>query len=95
MKPQTAQDENDLKSTWSVRGVQDLSLNHNYPSAIKVVYIEHWGKETVEANIQGQTWLDLYKSADKCITDSGDKHHVFIEDFVPLENGRLELITGS
>lgn len=36
----------------------------------------------------------MYVIADRLIEDSGDQHHIFVEDFVE-KNGKIELITGS
>jgi hypothetical protein len=37
----------------------------------------------------------LYVVADKLITDSGDKHHVFIERLYEKADGTIGLVTGS
>ena len=98
VKKQPSQEDSWKKSNWSVDGVDDFSLQHDYPSARKVVYTrtsQTLGKLVFESEIQGKTWLDLYKAANKCIVDSGDLHHVFIEGFNLMKDGNLELFTGS
>lgn len=43
------------------------------------------------------TWLDLWFAADAAMSASGDEHHIFIEQFVPVKDSPrvLELWTGS
>jgi hypothetical protein len=62
-----------------------------------VVYRNHWGKNPVSCSINGATWAALWVAANACIRDSGDDHHIFIEDFRPdPEDARtLLLSTGS
>lgn len=36
----------------------------------------------------------MYVIGDRLIEDSGDEHHIFIEDFIE-KNGKIELVTGS
>jgi|GEM_PF-1896149 hypothetical protein len=87
------------KSYWSISADNDfinMSFNHPYVGATEVSYPAdmQWGKAS-SVKIEGPTWLDLWKAADKAIQESGDEHHVFIEDFYELENGVLQLHTGS
>jgi hypothetical protein len=51
----------------------------------------------VSCSINGATWAALWVAANACIRDSGDDHHIFIEDFRPdPEDARtLLLSTGS
>jgi hypothetical protein len=39
-------------------------------------------------------YTTMYVIGDRLIEDSGDQHHVFIEDFIE-KNGKIELVTGS
>jgi hypothetical protein len=84
-------------SVWSIYEVDNLSDRHPYADADRVVYKDHWGKNPVSCSINGSTWAALYIAANACIRDSGDDHHIFIEDFRPDENDSrtLYLSTGS
>lgn len=90
-------DELGLQAIWSIYEVKNLSERHNFADAQRVVYKDHWGKKTVECQINGLTWAALYVAADACIRDSGDGHHVFIEFFGPSKDDPKTLIlqTGS
>jgi hypothetical protein len=84
-----------LRSIWSIFEVNDL--DDRYPfEATKVHYKDHWGNP-VTTDIVGATWKALYVAADKAILDSGDNHHVFIEQFTPSkeDSSILILSTGS
>jgi len=90
---------NGLQAIWSIyeldqHGFLDL---HPFEGATHVVYDSHWGQGDPEAEIQGGTWADLYRVADRVIQQSGDNHHIFIEQFTPIKDrpGYLRLITGS
>jgi hypothetical protein len=85
------------QSTWSIYEVKDMSDRHPFEGANRVVYKDHWGKEAVQASVNGLTWSALFVAANACIRDSGDKHHHFIETFTPDKNdpGTLILSTGS
>lgn len=86
---------NGFVSMWSIYdGVNDPNEPSPYV-ARTMAYNNHWG-EPVEVSLpEGKlTWLDLWKAADKCIQESGDNHHVFIEGF-RQNGGVLELVTGS
>lgn len=85
-----------LRSIWSIYEVDNLSERHPFEGATTVVYKDHWGKP-VSKQINGATWAALYVAADACIRDSGDDHHVFIEQFKPIKGSdfELNLSTGS
>jgi hypothetical protein len=91
------QEELGLQAVWSVYEVDNLSDRHPFEGADRVVYKNHWGKEPVSVSINGLTWTALYVAANACIRDSGDDHHVFIEDFkIAKDDPRtLVLSTGS
>lgn len=86
-----------LGSIWSVYEVEDLSQPHPYTAAREVCYSDHWGEGPVYETIEGNTWADLYRAADRCIRRSGDGHHIFIEHFEPVAKmpHQLRLTTGS
>ena len=86
---------NGFVSMWSIYdGVNDPNELSPYEGKT-MTYLDNWG-EPVEVTLPpGKlTWLQLWEAADKCIKESGDKHHVFVEGF-RKNGGILELITGS
>ena len=93
------QSENGLRSIWSVYElpIHGFLKDHPYKGALQVAYGQHWGDEPVFEEIQGGTWADLYRAADRCIRRSGDDHHIFIEAFTVNPNCPQQLIlhTGS
>ena len=84
-------------SEWSIYTVEDMSDRHPFEGADRVVYRDHWGKNPVSSSINGLSWAALWVAANRCIRDSGDEHHAFIERFEPdAEDPRtLVLSTGS
>lgn len=87
-------EEHGFKTIWSVYEVADL----NAPfagAATHVLYKDHWGKTEVSVPINGNTWVDLWLAAERAIEQSGDNHHIFIEAFIPGDEGVLVLSTGS
>ena len=85
------QDQSGLRSIWSIYSVASCNDPHPHSGARELMYNRHWGAEPVKVSIQGNTYLDLYRAADVAIAQSGDRHHVFIEDFQDLGEGVLEL----
>lgn len=83
-----------LDAIWSVSEIDDLNKPHPFEGVTKVVYRNHWGRKPVSCTINGNTWAALYVAANACIRDSGDNHHVFIENFTK-EDDTLILSTGS
>lgn len=83
-------------SIWSMYEVDNLHEPHPYGKDAKIVYTEHWGKgdKTDAYPIEGDTWGDVYRAANRAIAESGDEHHVFIEGFVK-KGEALHLVTGS
>lgn len=88
-------DANHFRSRWSIPGVADFSAPHPYTNKWFLLYDGHWGERAVTVTIEGSTWLDLWRAADTAITESGDEHHVFIEDFDENTDDTLTLTTGS
>ena len=92
-------EENQLTTIWSVYELQEHGFlqDHPYKGALQVCYKDHWGDKGVFEEIQGTTWADLYRAADRCIRRSGDSHHIFIEAFTPNRDcpEQLVLHTGS
>ena len=83
-----------LSSIWSIYEVEELAQPHPYEGAKYVTYKRFWGEGIVTKAIHGNTWAALYVAANACIRDSGDDHHVFIEDFRKSGDALL-LTTGS
>lgn len=83
-----------LSTVWSMYEVENLSDRYPYEGAKSVTYSDHWGGKTVVVPINGLTWAALFVAADAAIRDSGDQHHVFIEQFVQ-KGDTLLLTTGS
>jgi hypothetical protein len=83
-----------LDTIWSVTEVDNLSEPHPYEGVKYVTYKRFWGEGVVTQAIHGNTWAALYVAANACIRDSGDDHHVFIEDF-RKSGDTLLLTTGS
>lgn len=86
-----------LRSIWSNYEVNNLTDRHPFEGVDRVVYKNHWGPKPVQCSVNGLTWAALYVAADACIRDSGDDHHVFIEDFTLDKDDARTLIlsTGS
>lgn len=84
-------------SNWSIYEVEDLGERHPFEHADRVLYENHWGGAPVSVSIQGLTWQALWVAANAAIRDSGDSHHVYIEDFRahPEDPRTLLLSTGS
>jgi len=84
-------------STWSIYEVDNLADRHPFHGAVKVMYKDHWGAKPVTRDVVGATWAALYVAANACIRDSGDSHHIYIEQFKPSKEDASVLIltTGS
>ena len=91
---ESVQKELRLDAIWSMFEIDDLNKPHPFEGVVKVVYRDHWRKNPVSCAILGNTWAALYMAANSCIRDSGDNHHVFIENFTK-EDDVLILSTGS
>lgn len=85
------------ESIWSIYEVNDLSDRYPFEGVDRVVYKDHWGDKPVSCSVNGLTWAALYIAANACIRDSGDRHHIYIEDFEPSkEDPRTPIMqTGS
>lgn len=88
--------ENLFTTVWSITEVEDLySIAYGFVGAEKLVYEDNWDDKTVEVEITGDRWIDLWAAADKAIKESGDNHHCFIEAFKHKSHNTLRLVTGS
>lgn len=83
--------ENDFVSVWSIFEVEDINSKHflNSGSRMRIYY------EGAALDIEGKTWLDVWRIADELIKMSGDFHHIFIEKIEKSNFKNYELITGS
>lgn len=90
--------QEEFASIWSVPEIDvgGFDKPHPYPKAKKLVYKDHWGVKPVTVDIEGDTWLDLWRAADVAVGLSGDSHHCYVERFLPQAKGaELTLTTGS
>ena len=83
-----------LSAIWSIFEVGNLSELHPFEGVTTVTYKDHWGDSPVVTQINGATWAALYVAANAAIRDSGDEHHVFIENFKQVGD-TLVMSTGS
>ena len=83
------QAENGFISIWSLYDISDLTLPHCYGENMSVHY------NGCVAKVEGHTWIDLWRAADKVIVESGDSDHIFIETFLRDQDTVLILSTGS
>lgn len=85
--------ENGLQSIWSIYQlpIHGFLQDHPYRAAAVLEYQGH------QVGIDGDTWADLYRAADRVISRSGDDHHIFIEAFYTKDDDpqTLTLSTGS
>lgn len=92
-------DQNNFMSIWSVDEVlpedMDTPFSKDLVKSIRYEYGE--GQEVMIFDGDGEnfTWLQAWKYADQLIRQSGDTHHMFIEDFKEEYMGQYKLITGS
>lgn len=92
----TVAEEMKLNSVWSIFSVKNLNAQHSFTGASKIHYKDSWGKP-VTKDIVGSTWLSLFVAGNEAIKESGDKHHIYIEQFKPSKEDPSCLImqTGS
>ena len=83
-----------LRTIWSIYEVDNLSERYPFEGITTVTYKDHWGKKPIVKPVNGLTYAALYVAADAAIRDSGDEHHVFIEQFKQVGDTLL-LTTGS
>lgn len=89
-------DKHDLYAVFSMYG-EGIKFDQEAPLLLEdepmLIYRGKGFEIAVE--IEGYTWKDLYIAADVAIRQSGNFDRIFVEDFVLLDNGDVELITGS
>jgi hypothetical protein len=90
-----------FKSVWSISEVKAAQLDTSFSEKnVKGIVYESWGdKKEVSFGKAGKkmTWMDMWREADKLMRQSGDDHHIFIEDFneVKDKKGYYSLSCGS
>lgn len=84
-------------AVWSMYEIDNLNDRHPFETAEVLVYRDHWGDTQSQCRLVGKTWTALFVAANACVRDSGDTHHVYIENFrVDKEDPKiLYLSTGS
>lgn len=90
------QEQNNLSSVWSMEKVKSHQINDMMPFKMKSL-IHDAGSRTVQMDItKKMTWLEFWKEADKLMLQSGDRHHIFIEDVSETkQKGHYKLTLGS
>lgn len=85
-----------LSSTWAVYQVDDFDQLHPFSGIRELVYDCDWGLSQL-VKIDGNTWLDLYYAADRCVVRSGDEYNCCIKQFQTNPNNprQLFLITSN
>lgn len=83
------QEEHGFQSIWSMSEVSDMNAVFGYVEAV-----EYEGNtEVVGTEV---TWLQLWAIADRLIKQSGDFHHIFVENFHKKTGDIVHtLVTGS
>lgn len=83
--------DNNLTAIWSIYStpIHGFLADHPYASHAVVFY------KNRHVAVWGNTWADIYRAADQAIRNSGDEHHIYIEDFVVKNGHELHLVTGS
>lgn len=89
--------KNNFESIWSMDEVEDLNEKHPFTAAVYLTYKLYGNGNVNTVLVGGDTWIDLWRAADKIIKMSGDNHHIFIENFVQNKQlgDRIILVTGS
>jgi hypothetical protein len=82
---------------WSVTGIgtKDADTIAHRGTGLRLSYTLQWGKHQLIDLPDNPTWMDLNKAAAQAIKQSGDRHHIFIEDFRLVNEHMIDLITGS
>ena len=72
-----------MSAVWSILETVDImdetAINGKH---LKLIYKDHWGPEPVVRELpENPTWNDLLFASDVAISLSGDKHHIYVENF--------------
>ncbi len=83
-----------LRAVWSIYTIPNIDAMSGI-TAESLVYKNNWGTPVTIALPRGEkTWGELYHAADRAIHDSGDDHHIYIEQ-LRQEGNAVMLETGS
>lgn len=77
-------------SEWSNNVVEVNGFDQ--PFAAGIVQVKYASEDAII--LEDPSWLDMWKAADTLIRQSGDMHHIFVENFV-LDGDTYQLKTGS
>lgn len=92
------QREQGFSTQWNISAVRNMDNPHPWPHARRVIYSLPWRDMTeVAVPIEGGTWLDLYRAADRAIALNGESRYTGIEAFScsGAEPEVLVLFTGA
>ena len=91
---------NGFKNTiWSIYEIESFEDISNIPVGSKL--LSYNSSQEHYVTVEGPTWLDCWKAADKLVKEisdvHGDQDHVFIESFrsLKLKEGFYEVVLGS
>jgi hypothetical protein len=87
--------EHGLNSIWSMSSVKSHQMDKPCSLKIKQLTYQSWGKSQTREIKGKKSWLDIWKIADELMQASGDSHHVFIEGFEDLGEGKFRMYAGS
>ena len=91
------QQEQGFSTQWNIMAVKNMDDPHPWPQARQVIYSLPWRDMTeVAVPIEGITWLDLYRAADRAVALNGESRYTSIEafSFSGAEPEMLVLFTG-
>jgi len=86
---QKVRDAQNLSSIWSVSFTKKFDDSWQGKT---VMYNGHAIVIPENVDVNAET---MYVIGDNLISESGDSHHIFIEDFIMRKDGIIQMITGS
>ena len=86
-----------MASVWAMDMRNLMSDQVDIPGKACIAYVDHWGDNTENTvEVEDATCMDLWKAAEELINESGDAHHIYIENFRWSEDDETwYLHTGS
>lgn len=70
------------KTTWGIKRIYDLRQQHILEGCQKIQFSSALdGSDKVDVYVQGTTWLDIWKAADRAVCVSDENRQVAIEGF--------------
>ena len=67
------------QTTWAIKRIFDLRQPHILEGCQKIQFSS--GSDKVDVYVQGTTWLDIWKAADRAVCASDENRQVAIEGF--------------